>query len=78
MEKDGEDNRKVGKVCRTINQSHVLRLEYDKIRAQAQWVSDILLESMLENMVQMLRDGILKLNHLFFDELFKRRKTHTC
>jgi hypothetical protein len=37
-----------------------------------------LLEIMLENMVQMLRDGILKLNHLFFDEFFKGRKTHTC
>jgi hypothetical protein len=27
-------------------------------------------------MVQMLQDGILKLNHLLFDELFKQRKTH--
>jgi hypothetical protein len=26
-------------------------------------------------MVQMFQDGILKLNHLLFDELFKWRKT---
>jgi hypothetical protein len=27
-------------------------------------------------MVQMLQDGILKLNHLLFNELFKRRKIY--
>jgi hypothetical protein len=27
-------------------------------------------------MVQMFQDGILKLNHLLFDELFKWKKTH--
>jgi hypothetical protein len=28
--------------------------------------------------VQTLQDGILKSNHLLFDELFKRKKTHAC
>jgi hypothetical protein len=28
-------------------------------------------------MMQTLRDGVFKLNHLLFDELFKRRKTRT-
>jgi len=27
-------------------------------------------------MVQMLQDGILKLNHLLLDELFKQKKTY--
>jgi len=27
-------------------------------------------------MVKMFQDGILKLNHLLLNELFKRRKTH--
>ncbi len=29
-------------------------------------------------MVQTLQDGILKLNHLLFDELFKGKKTCPC
>jgi hypothetical protein len=29
-------------------------------------------------MVQTLQDGILKLNHLLFDELFKGKKTRAC
>jgi hypothetical protein len=29
-------------------------------------------------MVQTFQNGILKLNHLMFNELFKRRKTCVC
>jgi hypothetical protein len=29
-------------------------------------------------MVQMILNGILKLNYSLFDELFKAKKTHTC
>jgi len=52
-----------------------LGLEHDKIWAQ--WASNVPSESMLEKgmMVQMIRNGILKLNHLLFNELFKWKKT---
>jgi hypothetical protein len=33
VKKIGEDNRKVGKIGRTISQVHALRLEHDKIQA---------------------------------------------
>jgi hypothetical protein len=29
-------------------------------------------------MLQMLQDSILESNHLLFDELLKRKKTHKC
>ncbi len=28
--------------------------------------------------VQTIRNGILKVNHLLFDEVFKREETHLC
>ncbi len=46
MEKDGEDNRKVGKASWIITQMLAPKLKHDKIRKQ--WVSNTLLKSMLE------------------------------
>ncbi len=70
VEKDGEDNWKVGKVGWAISQMLTLELKHDKIKKQ--WVSNTLSKNMLEGMmVQLFWDGILKLNHLLLDELFK-------
>jgi len=46
MEKDGENNQKVGKVSQTISQTSALRPKHDKI--QTQWISNNLSKSMLE------------------------------
>jgi hypothetical protein len=45
VEKIGEDNQKVEKTNRTINQMPASKLEHDKIWAG--WVSNISLENML-------------------------------
>jgi hypothetical protein len=46
VEKDGEDNRKIGKVNQIINQMPSPRLKHDKI--QTIWVLDILSKNIME------------------------------
>jgi hypothetical protein len=46
VEKDGENNRKIGKVSQVVNQVFTRRSKHDKI--QTLWVLDIMLESMME------------------------------
>jgi hypothetical protein len=53
-------------------------LEHDKIQAQVALKYFVIKNVGKGMMVQMLQDGILKSNHLLFDELFKRRKIHAC
>jgi hypothetical protein len=46
IEKNKEDNQKVGKISWTINQTPALRPEHDKFRTQ--WASNVPSKSMLE------------------------------
>ncbi len=78
VKKIGQNNQKVRKVSRAISEMLALGPEHDKI--QAWWASSIVSKNMLKKgtMVQTFQNGILKLNHLMFNELFKRRKTCVC
>jgi hypothetical protein len=46
MEKDGENNQKVGKANQAISQTFSSKSEHDK--TQTQWISNNLSKSMLE------------------------------
>jgi hypothetical protein len=46
MEKDGENNQKVGKASQAISQTFSSKSEHDK--TQTQWISNNLSKSMLE------------------------------
>ncbi len=70
MEKTREDNQKVGKIGQVINQMSTPWPKHDKIKANGSQIPHrkACRKGM---MVQTLRNGILKSNHLLFNELFK-------
>jgi hypothetical protein len=77
VEKFGENNQKAIKTNQTISQMFAPRLKHDNSNTMGLRypIKKHVRKGM---MVQMLQDGILKLNHLFPNELFKKRMTFTC
>jgi hypothetical protein len=75
VKKIGEDNWKVRKTGWVVSQALAPRPKHDKIRTQ--WALDIVVEHVgKSNMVQTFWNGILKLNHLLPNELFKWKETY--
>ncbi len=78
MEKIGEDNWKVGKISWIISQVPTQGRNMIKFMHNGILKYPIGKHAKKGMMVQMFQNGILKMNHLLFDELFKRRETCLC
>jgi hypothetical protein len=77
VQKIREDNRKAGKTDRVINQMLVPRSKHNKNLGTMGFRCPVGKHVGKGMMVKTLQDGILKLNQLLLNELFKWRKTHT-
>jgi hypothetical protein len=70
MEKTREDNQKVGKIGQVISQMSTRWPKMIKLKQDGPQIP-CRKHARKRMMVQTLRNGILKLNHLLSDELFK-------
>jgi hypothetical protein len=75
IKKTREDNQKVGKINRYVNQAPHFGPEHNKILSMMGFRYPTEEHAKKGMMVQMIRNEILKLNHLLPNELFKQKKT---